>query len=315
MARREQFNVNRLTVSTLNGCSPFSNASVGNQYFIGRTTATSQYSTWSKRYNGVIYDDGTPMLYGDAADGVQIQAAITASTGSFNNYFFVAPGTYTTAVGISAAGKSGIHLCALNGGNMDVGATTSVYLICSGNYPVLTLSANTEVVGFAIKNKVGFPAITVPANIFSTDIHNNYFMMVFGSAVNIVDCTASVANKMGRVHHNRFYTEVTGNATAAINMCSGYAQDACYNTITCSGSGTLDYGIFNDSTGGDTSYNTIGEGAMTITCGIGVNALAGSVVGNNCAVVTGHALGGGTDERTFVNNFDGVNGGAAAIET
>jgi hypothetical protein len=299
--------------STL-GMPNFDGSPVGNVYFVGRNTASTQFNMWSRRFGKTRYADGSWCFHSDPADGTGIQEAITGSTGSFNNYLFVAPGTYTTTTGISHAGKSGIHMLAVNGGNMDVGCTTSVYLFCSGNYPVLTTAANTEIAGFALKNKAGYAAITVPAGIFSNDIHNNYFMMVLGSAVNIVDATASEANKMGRVHHNRFYTEVTGNATSAISLAAGYAKDACHNIITLGGVGTLDYGINNQSEGGDTSYNIVSEGPGTITNAIYIGN-NGSAVGNSCAVVTGRGLAGGTAERSFVNNRDGASGGATPIQT
>ena len=291
------------------------NGPIGKTFHIAKAGSNS-YAHISALYPPVD-SDGVVRVYAcdGTADDVEIQAAITACKGSANAYIFIYPGTYNLTAAITLAGKSGVHLIGVNGGGYDVGCTSSVYLIQGGNYANVIMSANSELTGFAIKNKAGYSAVTVPANIFSTNIHNNYFMMVLGSAVNIVDCSASEANKMGRVHHNRFYTEVSGNGTSAIYLAAGYAKDACHNIITTSGSGTLDYGIFNDSTGGDTSYNTIGEGAMTITSAIGVNALAGSTVGNNCAVATGHGLGGGTAERTFVDNRDGASGGATPIQS
>lgn len=300
--------------TSFSGMPNFAGAPIGNVYFVGRSTATSQFDAWVKRFGKMRYSDGSWAFHSDPADGTGIQEAITGSTGSFNNYVFVAPGTYTLAAALTTAGKSGTHLIGVNGGNYDVGCTTSVYLFQGGSYTGLTLSANTEVAGFAIKNKAAYAAITVPAGIFSTDIHNNFFMMVCGSACNIVDATAAEANKMGRVHHNRFYTEVTGNVTSAISLAAGYAKDACYNVITLGGVGTMDYGINNQSEGGDTSFNIVSEGPGTITNGIYIGN-NGSAVGNNCAVVTGRGLAGGTAERSFVNNRDGASGGATPIQT
>ncbi len=299
--------------STL-GMPNFSQSPVGNVYFVGRSTATAQFDAWARRWAKTRYADGSWAFHSDPGTGAGIQEAITGSTGSFNNYIWVAPGTYTLAAALTSIGKSGIHLFAVNSGNMDVGATTSVYLIQGGNYACLITAANMEIAGFAIKNLAGYAAITIPASIFSNDIHHNYFMMVCGSACSIIDASASVANKMGRVHHNRFYTEVSGNITGAITLAAGYAQDACYNVITLGGVGTMDYGIYNPSTGGDTSYNIVSEGPGTITSGIiiGVN---GSAVGNNCAVVSGRGLAGGTAERSFVNNRDGASGGATPVQT
>lgn len=303
------------TPELLSGMSPYANASVGNQYFIGRSTAAAQFAGFSSRHSNTTYYDGTPMFYSDPATGAGIQSAITASLGSYNNYFFVAPGTYTLAAELTAAGKSGVHLIAVNGGSMSVGATTSVYLIQGGSFAALRLSANTEVTGFAIKNKASYSAIVVPASIFSTHIHHNYFLMVMGAAINIIDCSASVANKMGRIEFNRFNGEVTGSLTSAINCTSGYAQDVCNNELSFHSAGTVDYGIFNDSTGGMTNDNKIsGSNGVVITTAIYVSQY-GSAIGNRCAVGAGYGIGGGTDEQSFVDNRDGVAGGASAIET
>lgn len=287
---------------------------VGNAYYVIPTNK-AYYTDFMT--NQRVYSDGSSMIYPDPLDCTGILAAIVACKGSRNDYIFVMPGAYTQAVAISLVGKSGVHLIAVNGQGRDVGATDSVsvtYLNHTGAYENFILSANSELAGFLISNATGYSAITVPASILATNIHHNHFAMVQGAAINIIDCTASVSNKRGRIHHNRFYTEVAGNLTAAINCAGGYAQDVCDNEISFANTGTIDYGIFNDSTGGITARNIVSEGNATVTNAIAINA-NGCAIDNRCAVVAGRGLAGGTASRSFVNNRDGAGGGATPIET
>lgn len=289
---------------------------MGNVYWV-IPTSKAYYSSFIEDHQ-TQYSDGSWAVYGDTGDGAQIQAAINACKGSRNDYILVMPGTYTLTAAITLAGKSGVHLIGVNGAGYDVGATSSVYLIQSGNFQNVIMSANSELTGFAIKNKAGYSAVTVPASIFSTNIHNNYFMMVQGAAINIIDCSAAASNKMGRISNNRFYSEVSGALTSVIWVTEGYAVDVCNNEITISGAGTVDAGIVNLSTGGLTNYNIVSEGggigSAVITVAITIDD-AGTAIGNRCAVGTGKGLGGGTAEESFIDNRDASSGGATPIQT
>ena len=142
-------------------------------------------------------------------------------------------------------------------------------------------------------------------------------MMVQGNAINIIDATASGANKMGRIHHNRFYSEVSGILTSCIYIGEGYASDVDHNEISISGSGTVTTGIVNLTTGGLTNYNIVSEGggigSAVITTAITIDD-AGTAIGNRCAVGTGQAFSGGTAEHSFVDNRDGASGGATPVQ-
>ena len=287
---------------------------VGNAYFV--IPSTKSYLTdFLNRYQQ-SYSDGSLAVYVDTGNGAAIQTAITATKGGRGDCIFVLPGTYTLATAIDMTGRSSTRLMAVNGPMYEVGSTTAVYLIQGGNYANVIMSANSELSGFAIKNKSGYSAVTIPANIFSTNIHNNYFMVVAGAAINIIDASASGANKMGRIHHNRFYTEVTGALTSMIWIAEGYASDVDHNEISISG-GTVDAGIVNLSTGGLTNYNIVSEGggvgSAVITTAITIDD-AGTAIGNRCAVGTGQAFSGGTAEHSFVDNRDGASGGATPVQ-
>ena len=291
--------------------------SVGNVYWV--IPYNKAYLSDFIKSHQFRYSDGSLSVQVDNLDGKGIQAAINGCKGSRNDKINVLPGTYTLTTAISFVGKSGVRFHGVNGATVPGGgATSSVYLIQSGAYTVITPSANTEITGFAIKNASGYSAITVPTYIFSVNIHHNWFMMVQGGAYNIIDATASVANKLGRICYNRFYSEVSGNLTAVINCCQGYAQDVIGNEISIANAGTVDYGILNDSTGGITRDNVVSESggvnSAVISNAVCVNA-AGCAINNRCAVASGRGLSGGTAGVSFVDNRDGASGGATPIQT
>ena len=289
---------------------------VGNVYYVIPSSKAYYQSFLKDKYQ--VYSDGSASVIADSGNGAGIQTAITNCKGGRGDYIFVLPGTYTQTTALDFSGRSSVHLIAVNGPMYNVGSTSACYLIQSGAYANVIMSANSELAGFAIKNKAGYSAVTIPTNIFSTNIHNNYFMMVQGNDINIIDASASEANKMGRIHHNRFYSEVTGVLKSVIWCSGGYAKDVDHNEISSSG-GTITYGIMNDSTGGFTCYNSVSEcgglNASVISTAIEVRDTAGGVVGNRCAVGTGQGVSGGTVGHTFVDNRDGQAGGETCIET
>ena len=305
------------------GVPVFGSMGVGNVYFIGRTASAAQHALFSKRYAKTRFGDGTPMYWSDAGDGVQLQAAITASQGGFNNYFVCAPGAYTLTTALTLVGKSNSHLIACNQGDYDVGAPGSSLLQQSGNYVCLKMEAYGEVSGFQFINKNGYAAVEVSAGIWRPTIHHNYFHMVGGSDINLIDASSATACVSGSIHHNKFTTWSGGVLNSAICVGYGTGVSVTHNHIMASASAmVLDYGIYNDSIGGLTAYNIVSEAGGngvasnggTVTVAIYINA-SGTAVGNRCAVGTGQGLAGGTASHTFVDNKDGQAGGATEIET
>lgn len=319
MARREQFEVNALTVNTLNGTAPFASASVGNQYFIARTTSTTQHTRFSNRYSSTIYGDGTKMFWSDAANGVQLQAAITASLGGYNNYFFTAPGAFTLTTALTLAGKSNSHLIAMNQGDYGASGPGSSLLQQSGSYVALIMEAYCEVKGFQFINKAGYAAIQVSANIWRPTIHHNCFHMVQGTACNIIDASGAAACSYGHIGFNRFATWVGGNITSAINVGTGTGVDIVGNVITMY-NGTMDYGITQAGAQCIVKDNVISNcgGGGVVTVAVNIHQYS-SAIGNRLAVTAGNGLAGGTAAQSFVDNIDGAtgagNGSASNLET
>jgi len=305
------------------GVPVFGSLGIGNVYFIARTTSTAQFTQFSARYKGATYNDGTKMFYEDVADGVQLQAAITNSLGGFNNYFITAPGAFTLTNALTLAGKSNSHLIAANQGDYGVGAPGSSLLTQSGSAVGLIMEAYCEVSGFQFINKDGYAAISVPNNIWRPTIHHNYFHMVGGTDINLIDASAAAACVSGSIHHNKFTTWVSGVLNAAICVGYGTGVSVTDNHIIASSTAmVLDYGIYNNSIGGLTADNIVseagGDGVATnggtVTVAVYINP-SGTAINNRTAVGTGQGLAGGTASHTFVDNRDGAAGGATPIET
>jgi len=305
------------------GVPVFGSLGIGNVYFISRTASAAQAALFSKRYVNTKFDDGTKMLWPDAGDGAQMQAAITASQGGFNNYFIVAPGNYNLTAAITLAGKSNSHLIACNQGDYGVGALGSSALTQTGSVVGVIMEAYGELTGFQIINKNGYAAVSVPNNIWRPTVHHNYFHMVGGSDINLIDASGAAACVSGSIHHNKFSTWVGGVLNSAIYVGTGTAVSVSYNEIVALTTAmVLDYGIFNNSVGGMTNDNYVSEGGGnglatyggTITVAIQTHA-SGTAINNRTAVGTGQGLAGGTASHSMVDNRDGQAGGAAAIET
>jgi len=306
------------------GVPVFASMGVGNCYWIGRTAAAAQYQLYSKRYASTRFDDGTPMLWADAGDGVQMQAAITASQGGFNNYFLVAPGNYNLTAALTLAGKSNSHLIACNQADYGTGAIGSSALTQTGSVVGVIMEAYCELSGFQIINKDGYAAVSVPTNIWRPTVHHNYFHMVGGTDINIIDASAAGACYHGSIHHNKMTIWFGAALNSAIWIgAASTAVNVSHNEITAhSTASVLDYGIYNGSIAGMTNDNYVSEGGGdgvgtyggTITVGIQI-ATSGSAINNRCAVGTGQGLAGGTASHTFVGNQDGEAGGETAIET
>lgn len=268
-----------------------------------------------------VYPDGSKSVYTDSGNGAGIQAAISACKGGRNDFIIVGTGNYNLTAAITLAGKSSVHLVALNAGGYDVGALGAAALTQTGNYPAVQMEAYGELTGFQIINKNGYNGVYVPAASWRCNIHHNYFHMVGGSDIDIINCAEGNANSYGRIHHNKFTTWVAGVLNSAINKGLGGPVDVCNNEISCHNGMVMDYGIINESSGGMTNDNDVsesgGDGAVgggTIT--VAVQVLAGAcAIGNRCAVGTGQGLAGGTASHSFVDNRDGQAGGATPIET
>jgi hypothetical protein len=292
------------------------NGPIGRVYYVCKQNSNAHkwlselYPVDSDGINRVYVCDGT-------ADEVQIQAAIDAAKGGTNSYIFVFPGAYTLAAVITLSGKSSMHLVAVNGGNVDIGASGAALLQQGGSAAILALESYAEVTGFQMINKAGYPAITMADGKWRPNVHHNYFHVTQGTACNIIE-GAGTGFSHGAITNNRFQTWVGGAMTSYISITGSNSVLVKDNTIV-NYSGTVDYGILCGSGVQNLIVDNIITdcgGAGTITVGIDVgNATGNTAIGNRIATLSGRGLAGGTADRSFVDNRDSTSGGATPIET
>jgi hypothetical protein len=317
MARHEQFNVNQLQVNTINGRQPNIGLDVGNVYRVLLKSKVFYSQFMALQFQ---YSDGSLALYGDDGDGLGIAAAITACKGGRNDYVIVGTGAYTLTVPLTCAGKSSVHLIAQNGLGRDIGCVGATVLTQSGAYQAVIMEAYGELAGFSIINKTTYSAVTAAIGVVATNIHHNTFKIVGGGAT--TDNVSLLLNSYGSVTRNRWFTYSGGVLNSVLYNGEGTGVDVSNNVITASAGAVYTYGIYCDAISGMVSDNYIsesgGDGATTyggtITNAIKIPAHA-CAINNRCAVGTGQGLNGGTDEHSFVQNFDAASGGSTALET
>jgi hypothetical protein len=156
-------------------------------------------------------------------------------------------------------------------------------------------------------------AISAAANCgFYSNIHNNLFEMYLSGATNI-PIIGNVTSGMAwsQIHHNRFmaYSGTGATQAALINIAAnatGVSVDS--NQIHLGDANTYTKVINNLSVKGSANHNTIVDGGATVTKAITISDKG--MAGNNLyAGVTSTLAAGGTVDRTFVQNFAGLNGG------
>lgn len=251
------------------------------------------------------YSDGSWAVYPDSGNGLGIQAAINACKGGRNDYILVGTGAYNLTVALTLAGKSSVHLIAVNGGS-----GMSTVLNQTGDFPAVQIEMYDEAAGFDIQNHAGYPAIYGPTTAGGVIIRDNTFAVSNAAGpIHIVDLTTGLAGNRATVKDNRFYT--WGGAltlASCIGIGTSTGCDVLRNRISLH-SGTITAGISNLSAQGITADNIVSScgGGSTFTKAI-VIVSTGCAIGNRCAVGTTLTLSGGTPDVSYVDNMDGSTG-------
>jgi hypothetical protein len=285
----------------------------GNIYYVVQTSKAF-YPYFLQKYQKQ-YNDGSQAVYGDAGNGLGIQAAIDACKGGRGDYIIVGTGAYNLTVALTLSGKSSVHLLGVNGLTSEIGTAGAALLQQTGAYQNLILEAYAEVAGFQFINKAGYAAITMADGKWRPSVHNNYFHMVQGTACSII-VGAGTGFTHGFIVKNRFQTWVGGAITSAIVLAAGNSVTVEKNSIVnYSGTMAINLGAGVQNLAVDNIISDCG-GAGTITVGIDAGTPTGNVlIGNRIALPTGSGIVGGTANRTFVDNRDAQAGGATPIET
>jgi len=311
-----------------NGVSSFGNVlnlpiDAGNVYWVNNSPTSTKGIEMTKKFGEVRYEDGSMMLHQDNGTGIGILSAIAACVGGRNDYVIVGNGTYTLTAPINLVGKSAVHLLAQGGLTMDVGAPSAVILHQNGAYPTVMMNTNCEVAGFTIENCTGEEAIEIPENLPYTSIHHNLIRWQMAAGINAINCLSN-GGSWGSIDHNKIinWSGTAGGYAIYVGNAATVAVTIAYNDIIAYGNdAVMDGGIVCFGLGGMVKYNNItesgGTGANqggTITVGVTLDA-AQCAIGNMCALTATQGLAGGTASVSFVQNFDGAAGGAAAIVT
>jgi hypothetical protein len=276
--------------------------------------------------------DGVPRVYVTTTsadtDNLAIQAALDACVAGRNDYVLVLPSNndYDLAATLTM-NKRDVHLIGMDylSNKQETGSNSATKLHQTGNYDLITLSGgNCEVAGFYVKNYVEKAAIKVTGAVADcTHIHHNHFGLyaTAGSGVATIDMSAS-SSSFQLIERNTF-ASVVSNLTFAeiINISSSNTwAKVVKNNFMIGDGNTITCVIYNASYKGEVIDNDIcaanGGGGATSTITNCITIGGGTAIGNRMAVVnttTTDLNGGGS--YSFVENYNGLNGGALATSS
>jgi len=313
--RHVKRSIQQLRVNTINGYPFPSELGMGNIYHACLSYYAGPYAMLKLRFGGQHYEDGSKMLYTDIND------AIDACVSGRNDYIIVYPGPWGVDELIDMSAKTDIHMIGAGGLTQDIGSSGPAYIVQTGNFHTIELGSWCEVAGLQIWNKSGYTAIH--SNLKQgINVHNNFIRMSASAGIcSGINIEGAYGNNYNRVEANKLHHYAGTAGGSCITTGNGTGIDTCRNEVVVFGGVTYDYGIFNNSPGGQANDNLITEcggtaGGGTITVGLQIRTDNGnSAMGNRIGVATGRGLAGGTANRSFVQNFDAHAGGAVAIES
>jgi len=310
-----------------NGITSFGNIvhgglGVGNVYYV-YDTASANAETIHNRFTGQAYEDGSNILHPHTSSGTTITtnglvSALAACVADRNDYVVVMPSanTYYTDVALTVAAKSTHFICpaALC---CDVGCTNAARLQqITSALPIISLESDgCEIAGFYLKNISAYPHIQVPTGNFAWGniIHHNYFVSRSSTTTLPMLYCLGDGLSYSRVEKNWFTSQVTGAVwtTGIISVAANAVSCDIHGNVFNAGDGTATYGVRNLAVWSIVSNNLFSEGGTgTITSCVTIGA-TGAVIGNRCAVATGHfSDGSGTTGVSYTDNTDGITNGA-----
>lgn len=264
------------------------------------------------------HSDGTSAVHTD------IQSALDATTEGRNDYVLVQPSNsdydITAALTLS---KKAVHLIAL-GSLYGNGVGNSVRLHQTGNFPIMTLTdAALEISGFYLKNAATYGGIILGTGSFGLNIHHNYWAMALSGATNepmlgpLIADTSGEEGGWSTFSDNFIQSQSGANATIAaiarINVSATGTRFERFQIGIGDTNNTATVGIYNRATKGSVNdcdffaYQTAtGVGIFTHCINISVSGVA---YGNRGNVADSVLIAGGTDEFSFIRNFNSVGGG------
>jgi len=282
---------------------------IGNVYRVIKSTE-SYYAQFLEDYQGE-YSDGSLVVH------TTIQSALDATVECRNDYVIVQPANADYDItAVLTMSKKCVHLICPAGLGNKVGATNAcrIHQTTAATPIIAVTDASIEIAGFYFKNYVNVQAITLSADAYSPNIHNNSFAMTFSSttALPIIDGTSS-GGGWGSIESNWFMSYSGASCTIA-KIVDIEAQATCakvsYNEFMVGDLNTITVGIYMDAVKGSADYNMFKKcGANgTWTHCIFLNPTA-NAIGNRGTVADSVLVTGGAADQSFSDNMNGVNGG------
>ena len=282
---------------------------VGNVYWVIKTTEAYYDAFLGDRQR--TYSDGSSAVH------TSIQSALDATVECRNDYVIVQPSNsdYDLTAALTMSKKS-VHLICPAGLGNDIGATNACRLHqnTAATAVIAVSDASVEIAGFYIKNYQNKAAITLAALSYAPNIHHNTIVM---------NCTSTTSEPMiagtgdagawGSIERNWIISQSGDDYTIAsiitINSAATAAR-VCYNEITIGDGATATIGISNAAVKGMTRGNVFGGAGSdcTWTHCISVNG-DGNAIGNRGVVADSILVAGGTNDKSFSDNMNGVDGG------
>lgn len=309
-------NVSR--ISDLQGGHAALGLGIGNVYWVIKTTET--------HYAQFLEDHLFEYSDGSASVQTSIQAALDATVECRNDYVMVMPSDsdydLTAALTLS---KKGVHLIAAGSSPYyPNGCGNSVRLDQTGAYPVMVVSDSAiEIAGFYLKNYYCKGGIIIANTSYGLNIHHNYWAMRLNTATNEPMLGPYISNASGDAgawstfHSNFIQSQAGASATIAaiIRFNSQATGVRVLNTDIAIGDtdNTATVGILNLSVKGQVndcnfSAHQTASGAGVFTHCIQIHA-SGTAYGNRGNVADGELVVGGTDDLSYVLNYNSVDGG------
>jgi hypothetical protein len=306
---------------------------IGNIYFVVNTTSAAAYADILRKYEGMVYDDGTKVVHPHTASASAVtlnglKSAAACLVEDRNDLIIVmgANGTYYIDEAISLAVKN-CHMICPPGLGYDIGATNAARIqqITAATAVIAVADASVEIAGFYLKNINQTSHITLAATSYAPNIHHNTFPLIWVSGAQAGAVVgAGDGGAWGKIERNWFVSQAGGALTCAGGIVqiqpSATAAQVNHNQVTIGDTNIATVGIYNGAVKGHTDFNIFSEcggsgvsDGGTITKCVSIHP-SGCAIGNRMAVATTHGVTGGTADVSYCNNKDGLNGGAVELE-
>ena len=283
---------------------------IGNVYRVIKTTE-AYYAQFIADYQGT-YSDGSAIVH------TTIQSALDATVECRNDYVIVQPSDsdYDITAALTMSKKS-VHLICPAGLGNDVGATNAarIHQNTTSLACIAVSDSSIEIAGLYLKNYQNYSHITLAASSYAPNIHNNTLVM---SCTSTTAAPAIVgtgdAGAWGSIERNWIVSQAGDDYTIAAIISidqTAAAARVCFNEITIGDGATATVGIYNGASKGMVRGNVFGQAGADSTwthcIAIGSN---GNAIGNRGVVADSILVTGGTSDKSFSDNMNGVNGGA-----